>query len=70
MEGFIELSMNEMTMIDGGWDWGIVLGGTALVVEVIGVAATAPVSIPVVAAGALCAASALGGAAIGYGMTH
>lgn len=75
MNGFVEINESEMMNIDGGWDWGIVLGGTALFIEVLAVshsvvvaAATAPVSIPVAAA--LCAASALSGSAVAYGATH
>ena len=64
MNTFGEISETEMMNIAGGWDWGIVLGGSALV------AATAPVSLPLLSSGALCAGSALGGAAIGYGATH
>lgn len=70
MNTFVEISEREMMNIDGGWDWGVVLGGTALVIEVIAVAASAPVSLPILAAGALCAGAAVGGAAIGYGATH
>lgn len=70
MNTFIELSTDEMINIEGGWDWGIVLSGAALAVEIITVAATAPASIPVLAAGALCAGSAVAGASIGYGATH
>lgn len=70
MNTFVEINEREMMNIDGGWDWGLVLGGAALVIEVIGVAATAPVSLPILAAGALCAGAAVGGAAIGYGATH
>ena len=70
MNTFGEISETEMMNIAGGWDWGIVLGGSALVIEVIEVAATAPVSLPLLASGALCAGAALGGAAIGYGATH
>lgn len=70
MNNFIEISENEALNIDGGWDWGLVLLGATLVVEVVAVAASAPVSLPVLAAGGLCAASAVGGAAIGYGATH
>lgn len=70
MNNFIELSNNELFTIDGGWNWELVLGGAALVIECIAIAATAPASLPILAAGALCAASALGGSAIGYGATH
>lgn len=66
--GFCELSENEMMMVDGGWNWGTVLGGAALVVGCIAVAASGPVGW--VGAAALCGASALGGAAIGHGATH
>ena len=66
--GFAELSVNEMEMIDGGWNWGTVLGGAALVVGCIGVAASGPVGWA--GAAALCGASGLGGAAVGWGMTN
>lgn len=77
MNGFVEINETEMMNIDGGWDWGIVLGGTALFLEVVSVshgvavaaaAAAVPVSAPVVIA--LCAVSALSGSAVAYGATH
>lgn len=67
MNNMIELRTEELICIEGGWNWGLVLGGAALVVTCIGVAGAAPVSLPILAAGALCAASGLGGAAIGTG---
>lgn len=70
MSSFVELNNSELYEIDGGWDWGLILGGAALVIATIGVAASAPVSLPILASGALCASSALGGSAIGYGITH
>lgn len=65
---FTELSMVEMEVIAGGWSWGEVLGGAGLVVACIGVAAAGPVGWA--GAAALCGASGLGGAAIGWGATH
>lgn len=67
---FTELSINEMENVNGGWDWGTVIGGAALVVGCIAVAATAPVSLPALAGGALCIASGVGGVAVGWGATH
>jgi len=61
---FTELSINEMENVNGGWDWGTVVVGC------IAVAATAPVSLPALAGGALCVASGVGGAAVGWGATH
>ena len=34
---FKELTLCEMQEVDGGWNWGAVLGGAALVVACIGV---------------------------------
>lgn len=82
--GFTELNEQEMMSVDGGWDWGIVLGGTALAVACIGVTLSTGgiglCSIPLIlgagttaeiaVAGAAVAGSAVAGAAIGYGATH
>ena len=82
--GLSELSMDEMVMIDGGWNWGTVLGGASLVVACIGVtvgtggigACSIPLilgagtSAEIAVAGAAIVGSAIGGAAIGYGATH
>jgi len=70
MHNFVEMNYIELMETDGGWDWGIVLGGAAVVVECLAVAATAPASLPILAAGALLALSGLGGFAMGYGATH
>lgn len=64
----LELENEELLFIDGGIDWGLIVAGTSLVIACVGVAAAAPVGLPVLAAGALCAASGLGGAAIGTGI--
>lgn len=81
---FEELTLCEMQEVEGGWNWGAILGGAALVVACIGVTvATGGIglcSIPVIlgagttaeiaVAGAAVVGSGLGGAAIGYGATH
>jgi hypothetical protein len=82
--GFSVLNNTEMLTIDGGWNWGAVLGGAALVVACIGVTITTGgiglCSVPLIigagttaeiaVAAVAVAGSALGGAAMGYGATH
>jgi hypothetical protein len=67
-QGFAPLSQDEMMAVDGGVDWGAVLGGAGLVVACIAVVVTAPVSVPAIAAGALVVASGVGGYAVGTGL--
>lgn len=61
-----ELKSEELLFIDGGIDLMLIVNGTVLVLGCIGVATT--VGLPVLASGALCAFSGLGGAAIGTGI--
>lgn len=65
--GFKELTEIEMYAVDGGWNWELVLGGAALVAACIAVAASALVSLPILASGTLCVCSGLGGYAMGTG---
>lgn len=81
---FCEMSLDEMQAVDGGWDWGLVLTGTSLVVACVGVAiGTGGIgfcSIPLIigagthaeiaVAGATVLGAGLGGLAAGYGATH
>jgi hypothetical protein len=81
---FTELTNQDLVSVNGGLNWGTVLGGAALVVGaaalVVGTGGLGFVAVPVILgagtsgeialAGLACAASGLGGAAIGYGATH
>lgn len=81
---FNELTNQELMSVNGGWNWGTVLGGAGLVVACIGVVACTggigACSIPLILsagtageialAGTTAVLSGLGGAAIGYGATH
>lgn len=79
---FVELTNDEMYLVDGGWNWAQVLGGAALVVAAVGLTvATGGIGLVSVSlllgagtsgelavAGIAAVASVLGGAAIGHGM--
>ncbi|AEF16793.1 hypothetical protein Thexy_0748 [Thermoanaerobacterium xylanolyticum LX-11] len=84
MNGFMELTEEDLMIIDGGVNWGVTLGGTALLISAIGLTIATgglgfmPVSVilgagtgaEIAIAGVATAASALSGTAIGYGLTH
>lgn len=65
---FYDVDEAMLLNIDGGkisCDWTQIAGGAGIVVACVAVAATAPISIPTLAAGGLCACAAIGGAAMG-----
>lgn len=79
-----ELTINELIETDGGINWGLVVGGTALVIGAVGLTIAtggigtvavgtilgAGTSTELAVSGLACFGGAVGGGAIGHGLTH
>ncbi len=68
MNTFMELDSDKLFDISAGFDMDMILGGTALVLASVTVAATSSVAIPFLVGVGLCGASGLGGFIVGTGL--
>ncbi|SHF16955.1 hypothetical protein SAMN02745195_01999 [Thermoanaerobacter uzonensis DSM 18761] len=83
MNEFMELTEDDLMVIDGGVNWAVVAAGTGIVLGAAALAVSAglafvPVAVilgagtsgEIALAGLTVAASGIGGATIGYGFSH
>ncbi|MDI3501405.1 MAG: hypothetical protein PWP22_1176 [Thermoanaerobacter sp.] len=83
MNKFMELTEEDLMVVDGGVDWATVAAGTGIVLGAAGLAVSAglafvPVAVilgagtagEIALAGLTVAAAGIGGATIGYGVSH
>jgi len=70
-KNFINLNDEEMLSLDGGVDWGALLGGLGTAIAIIALVAVVPAAaIGCVGVTFLTGGSFISGLAIGYGATH